>query len=129
MTARRALAGPERVTFGVSLAILLALAGTIAWLGFQPRTEPTITAAVEGERRTVGAQTYVTVRVVNGGDETAEAVQVVATVTDPSGEVVADGEQTIDFLSGQEDEDLVFVFEGAAPDTEIELRVASYAVP
>jgi len=129
VTGRRPLAGPERITFAISVAILLALVGSIAWLGIQPRTEATITVEVSGDRRTVGPQTYVTVRVANAGDETAEAVQVMAKVTDPAGEVVAEGEQTVDFLSGHEDEDLVFVFEGAAPETEIELRVASYLVP
>ncbi len=45
------------------------------------------------------------------------------------GEVVADGEQVVDFLSGGETQEIVFVFDTTAPDPEILLRVASYTVP
>ncbi len=45
------------------------------------------------------------------------------------GEVVAAGEQFIDFLSGGEIEQIVFIFDRAAPEAETALRVASYKIP
>jgi len=59
---------------------------------------------------------------------TAEAVQVVSELS-VGGEVVADGEQIVDFLSGGETQEIVFVFNTVAPDAEIFVRVASYTVP
>ncbi|MBA3399715.1 MAG: TIGR02588 family protein, partial [Acidimicrobiia bacterium] len=59
---------------------------------------------------------------------TAEAVQVIGELT-IDGEVVAAGEQFIDFLSGGETEEIVFIFDRAAPEAETSLRVASYKSP
>lgn len=128
MTTRRTLAKPERVTFGVAVAVLLALGGSILWLWVQPREPAIVTVEAVGERRSAGGQTYVTGRVHNAGDQTAEAVQVVAELT-RDGEVVAEGEQSTDFLSGSEVEEVVFVFDVTEPDAQIDLRVASYHIP
>jgi uncharacterized protein (TIGR02588 family) len=108
--------------------VLLAVAGAIGWLWLQPRHPAQLTVGPPEVLRQVGGQRYVSAEVKNDGDETAEAVQVVAELS-VGGEVVADGEQVVDFLSGGETQEIVFVFDTAAPDAEILLRVASYTVP
>ncbi|CAN5417771.1 TIGR02588 family protein [soil metagenome] len=128
MTTRRALTKPERVTFAIAVSILLALGGSILWLWSQPREPAIVTVEPVGERRVAGGQSYVTARVRNAGDQTAEAVQVVAALT-RGGEVVAEGEQSTDFLSGGEVEDVVFLFDVTARDARVDLRVASYRIP
>lgn len=67
----------------------------------------------------------ITAEVTNDGDETAEAVQVHAELN-VDGEVVAEGEQIVDFLSGGETEEVVFVFSDVPAGADIELRVASF---
>jgi len=119
---------PERLTFTVAVAVLLALAGAIVVLWAQPREAPSVTVEVVGDGRLVGNQTYVTGEVHNTGDETAEAVQVIGELT-ADGDVVVAGEQLIDFLSGGETEQIVFIFDSAAPGGEFSLRVASYKNP
>jgi len=119
---------PERMTFAVAVAVLLALGGAIVVLWVQPREAPNVTVEVVGDVRLVDGQSYVTGEVRNTGDETAEAVQVIGELT-ADGQVVAAGEQFIDFLSGGEAEEVVFIFDSAAPDAESRLRVASYKVP
>ncbi len=119
---------PERVIFAAAAGILLAIAGSILWLWLQDREPAIVTIERVGAARLVGSQMYVTGAVHNDGDETAEALQVVADLT-VDGEVVAEGEQFIDFLSGGETQEIVFVFEATAPDGEIGMRVASYSIP
>ena len=118
----------ERVTFTAAVGILVILAGSIFWLWAQPREPVIVTVAPSGDRRVIDSQTYVTARVRNSGDDTARAVQVRAELT-VDGEVVAEGEQTIDFLSGGESEQVVFVFDVTEPDALVDLRVGGYVVP
>ena len=103
MNERQSMSTAERVTFTVAIGILVVLAGSIGWLWAQPREPAIVTVAPSGDRRVTDSQTYVTARVRNSGDDTAQAVQVRAELT-VDGEVVAEGEQTIDFLSGAESE-------------------------
>jgi len=128
MSERQSMSTAERVTFAAAVGILLALAGSIAWLWAQPREPAIITVASSGDRRVTDTQTYVTARVRNTGDEAAEAVQVLAKLT-VDGEVVAEGQQAIDFLSGGESEQVVFVFDVTAPDALVDLRIGGYAIP
>ena len=125
---RRRRGVAERMVVAVAGAILLALAGAIGWLWLQPRYPAQLKVGRPEVLRQVGGQRYVSAEVRNDGDETAEAVQVVAELS-VDGEVVADGEQVVDFLSGGETQEIVFVFDTMAPDAEIHLRVASYTVP
>jgi uncharacterized protein (TIGR02588 family) len=124
---RRGRGVAERVVVAIAGGVLLALAGAIGWLWLQPRDPPQLNVS-RPESRQVDGQRYVSAEVTNDGDETAEAVQVLAELS-VDGEVVADGEQVVDFLSGGETQEVVFVFETVAPDAEILLRVASYSVP
>ena len=128
MSERQSMSTAERVTFIVAVGILAILAGSIVWLWAQPRGPAIVTVAPSGDRRVTDSQTYVTARVRNSGDDTAEAVQVRAELT-VDGEVVAEGEQTIDFLSGGESEQVVFVFDVTEPDALVDLRVGGYTVP
>jgi len=119
---------PELVIFAAAVAVLLALAGAIVVLWVQPQEAPSVTVEVVGDVRLVGSQTYMTGEVRNSGDETAEAVQVIGEMT-LDGEVVAAGEQVVDFLSGGETESVVFIFDLTMPEADGRLRVASYKVP
>ena len=118
----------EWAVSAIAGAILLTVAGAIGWLWVQPR-EPALVnvSAPEVSRRSDG-RSYASAEVRNDGDETAEAVQVVAELT-VDGETVADGEQIVDFLSGGETHEVVFVFDDMAPEAEVLLRVASFTVP
>lgn len=128
MSERQSMSIAERVTFAVAVGILAVAAGSIVWLWAQPREPAIVTVAPSGDRRVTDSQTYVTARVHNAGDETAEAVQVLATLT-VDGEDVAEGEQAIDFLSGGESEEVVFVFDVTEPRALVDLRVGGYVVP
>jgi uncharacterized protein (TIGR02588 family) len=125
---RRRRGVAERVVVAIAGGVLLALAGAIGWLWLQPRDPAQLNVSRPEVLRQVGGQRYVSAEVRNDGDETAEAVQVVAELS-VDGEVVADGEQSVDFLSGGETQEIVFVFDTMAPDGEIRLRVASYTIP
>lgn len=118
----------ERLSFAVSAVVLLVLAGAICYLWTQPREPAAPMAKQIGDTRVVDSRSYVTVEVRNAGDETAQAVQVTAELT-LDGAVVAEGEQTFDFLSGGESEKAVFVFDDAPPAAQVELRVASFSQP
>lgn len=125
MSRSRRIAAPELVTFAVVAAILLALAGAIVYLWVQPRAPAIVTVELIGNVRRTDSQIYMTGEVRNSGDETAEAVQVIAELI-VEGEVVATGEQVVDFLSGGEAEEVVFIFDRASPDAEPRARVAGY---
>jgi uncharacterized protein (TIGR02588 family) len=126
--ARRGRGLAERLVVAVAGGVLLAVAGAIGWLWLQPRDPVQLNVGRPEVVREVDGRRYVSAEVRNDGDETAEAVQVVAELS-VDGEVVADGEQVVDFLSGGETQEIVFVFDTVAPDAEILLRVASYTVP
>jgi uncharacterized protein (TIGR02588 family) len=78
--------------------------------------------------RQVGSRFYVRVEVDNRGDRTAQAVQVVAELTQ-RGEVVEEAEQTVDFLSGGEVETVEFVFTEDPASGELAVRVAGFLLP
>ncbi len=128
MTARRARSTAERVVFAAVVAVLASIAGAIATLGVTPRDPARVTVQQVGEARVVDGDTYLTAEVRNRGDETAEAVQVVAEVM-ADGQVVTTGEQLVDYLSGGETEQVVFIFGPGLPSGEPRLRVASYLEP
>ncbi len=128
MTASRPRLTPERAAFAAASSILLGIGGAIALLGVQAREPARLTVDLVGDVRVVDSQSYLTAQVRNAGDETAQAVQVVAQLT-AEGEVIADGEQLIDFLSGGEVVEIVFILDESAPDAETVLRVASYRIP
>ncbi len=128
MSADRRRVTPERATFVASAAILLALAVAIVALWVQQRDPATLSVEQVGEVRVAGNQSYLTAEVRNTGDETAEAVEVIAELV-VDGDLLAEGTQSIDFLSGGDIETIVFIFDQSSPDAAAALRVASYQVP
>lgn len=113
----------EWVSFGVTAAIVVAVVAAIGWIGLQPDDPADIEVRVTGEPRVSGELAYVEAEVRNRGDHTAEAVHVVAEVGDQEM-----GDQEIDFLSGGEVEQVVFVVERDDAD-RIAVRVASFSEP
>jgi uncharacterized protein (TIGR02588 family) len=126
--ARRTRTTAEWVVFALASSVILVLAGAIAVLWTQPYDPAQVSAKRVGEVRVVGTDSYVTAEVTNDGDETAEAVQVQAEMT-VDGNVMGEAEQIVDFLSGGETEEVVFIFSDVPAGAEIEVSVASFKVP
>ena len=118
----------ERLSFAISAAVLLALAGAICYLWAQPRDPAEPVVKQVGTTRVVDGRSYITVEVRNAGDETAQAVQVIAELN-LGNDVIAEGEQIIDFLSGGESEKAVFVFNDVPPAAGVDLQVVSFSQP
>ncbi|HZG95296.1 MAG TPA: TIGR02588 family protein [Mycobacteriales bacterium] len=119
----------EWVTFTVAALIVGGIAGAVAWLwirGFDRPADAVVRRS--GPVRQVGSRFYVRVEVDNRGDRTAQAVQVVAELTQ-RGEVVEEAEQTVDFLSGGEVETVEFVFTEDPASGELAVRVAGFLLP
>lgn len=124
---RRARATPEWVTFGASLALLVAIVVAIVVLWARGEDPAQVAVAQDGVRRGEGGTYLVDANVTNEGDVTAANVQVVATLT--IGDAKEEAEQVVDFVAGGEEEALVFVFLGDPAEGELELVVASFADP
>jgi uncharacterized protein (TIGR02588 family) len=125
--ARRARSSAEWVTFGVSvlvLAVVVALIGVQALSGEDP---PAPVARRDGEIDRRGDRWFVPVTLKNEGDATAENVQVTASFT--RGDEVIEADQSVDFLSGGETEELEFVFDDDPGTGELEVRVTGYQLP
>lgn len=125
MSAQKGRTAAEWATFVAACVILL---GVIALIGVQlgEATPPAPVATVVDVRQ-VGEHFHVDVSVENTGTDTASNVQV-------SAELVIDGEiaigdQTIDFLAGDEVEDLVFVFDDEPTEGELSVTVTGYGIP
>ena len=121
---RRAAA--EWVTFAIASAIVLAVIGLIA--AQIPGTDlPASPEAEAGEPVRRGDQYVVPVEVVNGGDATAEKVQVAATLE--IGGDTFEADQSIDFLAGGEAAELEFVFDHDPRAGRLDVRVTGFSVP
>lgn len=119
----------EWVAFAIASAILLGVIGAVTSLWLNDDGKPaTIESVVSGAPRKDGELHYVLVRVTNRGDHTAESVQVVAELS-RDGEVVEEGEQSIDFLAGGETQELQFVFTEDPSTADLAVRAASFAKP
>lgn len=117
----------EWVVFACSCAIVVAV---VVLLGSQlPGAEEPATpvAHLRGEVREAAGRFYVPVDVTNEGDLTAADVQVLAELTIDG--KTFDGEQTVDFLAGQETERLVFSFDDDPRSGELVVRVAGHSQP
>jgi uncharacterized protein (TIGR02588 family) len=84
------------------------------------------TATVDAVQQ-VGDAFHVDVTVTNAGSRTAANVQVAAELTVGGEEQT--GDQTIDFLSGGEDQRLSFVFDDDPADGELRVAITGYAEP
>ena len=116
----------EWVTFAIATAIVLAVIGLIAAQipGTDLPASPTAKAAEPVRRE---GQFVVPVEVTNGGDATAENVQVAATL-EIGGETF-EADQAIDFLAGGETAELEFVFGEDPSSGELDVRVTGFSVP
>ena len=117
----------EWLTFAVSAAVLLVVMALVA---LQIPTEdkpplPVARIASFGEQR--GEFYVVVVEVENRGDATAENIQVSASLETDEGTV--EGDQTIDFLAGEETHEVEFLFEDNPSSGELDVRVTGYGIP
>jgi len=118
----------ERVALGISLAVVLAVLAGIGSLMLDRGPGELRFTLTMADVTAAGDEHHVRVRVRNDGPRTAENVQVVAELRLP-GQEPSEGEQTVQFLAGGAEEELVFVFADDPADGELTLRVASYTLP
>jgi len=124
---RGARTAAEWTTLACSCLVLAVLVALIAARLGEDRDPASPVAVIDGEIRSSDGLHHVDVVVTNYGDDTAANVQVSAELT-IDGEVTA-ADQTIDFLAGDEEEELVFVFEDDPADGELTVAVTGFAVP
>lgn len=116
----------EWVTFAIACALLVALAVVIGTRsGDDAPAEPAAVQTGPIIRSAAGYEVRVEVR--NVGGRTAAEVQVRAELT-IDGEVT-ESDQVVDFLAGDDTEDLTFVFEDDPADGELVVEVMGYATP
>jgi len=114
------------VTFAIACAILVALAAVIvARTGDDAPAEPIAAQRGAITRSATGYEVPVEVR--NVGGLTASEVQVRAELTIDGEATEAD--QVVDFLAGDDTEDLTFVFEDDPADGELVVTVTGYSTP
>ena len=125
MNERGGRTAAEWVTLVASLLVLaVVVAAIVAQHGSKAPPAP---VAVVDAVRSVGDAHHVEVTVRNDGDDTAEDVQVLASL-EVEGETT-DADQVIDFLAGDEEEQLVFVFADDPADGELTVEVTGFTVP
>lgn len=122
----RKRSAPEWVTFAVAVAILVGLIGAILVEAREDHDPARPVASVERTQR-AGERYEVTVTVENRGDLAASAVQVLASL-EVDGETT-EGDQTIDFLAGDDEQDLVFYFTDDPDDGKLSVEVTGFTVP
>lgn len=116
----------EWVTFAVASAVVLLVIGLLA--AQIPGTDSP--AAPDAEVQSItrrGDQYVVPVEVTNGGDATAENVQVAATLE--IGGDTFEADQVVDFLAGGESAELEFVFDEDPSSGTLKVRVTGHSVP
>lgn len=119
--------GPEWATFAGCCVVLLVLVGTIVVQLRSGQAPPSPLATIAAPAEPDGGRFRVGVAVSNHGDMTAANVQVVAELT--VGDKVSTGDQTIDFLAGGEEVELVFYFREDPGKGELTVDVTGYEAP
>lgn len=127
MSERRERSAAEWVSFAVSLAIVLFVLGLLTVEAGDSDRPADPRASVSGPVEKRGGRFHIPVTVHNNGDETAENVQV--RVTLDIDEESTDGDQTVDFLAGAADADLVFVFDDDPKTGDLTVEVTGFTVP
>jgi uncharacterized protein (TIGR02588 family) len=117
----------EWVSFSVACAVLLIVVALIVVQMTGSQDPPAPIAFRHGTVRETGGRYFVPVTVVNKGDETASAVQILVELT--IGGETTEGEQTVDFLAGDEEEDLTFAFDDDPADGKLVISVRGFATP
>lgn len=123
---RRPTTSAGWVTFGVAAAILVAVLGAILSevTATSEPPSPVVEVGTAVERR---GRFVVPVTLSNEGDETAQDVQVTATLTIDDVETTSD--QVVAFLAGGEDQRLEFVFRDDPAEGELVVDAGSYHLP
>ena len=118
----------EKVSFLLSsILLLVVLVGTVyLWVRDRNREPPMLEVTSRLEQRQ--GKFYVPFTVVNEGGKTVTTVQVVAELR-IDGELVEWADQSIDFLSREEEAEGAFIFIEDPRVGELTVRVASYAMP
>ena len=118
----------EKVSFLLSSVLLLAVLGGAVYLWVRDRNPDPPTLEVSSSLEQRQGKYYVPFTVVNQGSETAIMVQVIAELR-INGELVEWGEQSIDFLSREEEVEGAFIFIRNPNAGQLSVRVASYTKP
>ncbi len=119
----------ERVSFGVSLSIVGIIVALISFTWITGDNNPPILAiSTESKIREINQQYYVPFTVSNSGGETAESVEVTASLF-LDNKLAETGRQEIDFLSRQEKRSGEFIFTRNPQQGKLSIRVASYKLP
>jgi uncharacterized protein (TIGR02588 family) len=126
MSEERGRTTPEWVTFAVSSALLLVVVVLLA-VQVPGDDSPPAPVATVAQVREVDGRFHVDVVLENTGDATAMNAQVTAEL-DVGGRRTT-GDQTVDFLAGGEEEDLVFVFDDDPAGGALTVAVTGYARP
>lgn len=119
----------EQITVTVSSLIVIALLGLICFLWVTQNDEPPIiTVTQTAPAFGTGGQYYVPYSVSNEGGDTADSVQILAELK-IGGEAIETAEQEIDFLSGSEQADGMFIFENDPAQGELTIKSTGYRLP
>ncbi len=119
----------EQVSFLIALLILFGIISSVGylWVSDRNQSSPILEISTDSAEQRE-ASYYVPFTVINLGGKTAATVQVIAELRIDS-ETVESGEQTIDFLSREEEVEGAFVFTRDPGEGELTVRVASYLNP
>ncbi len=116
---------PEKVSFAVSLLILLGVVGAVLYVWIFPSQRPAVFHIEKGGVRIEGGSYYLDITVKNFGDGTAKDVKVAgALITGGKEEKVS---TIFDYIPGRSEEKGVLIFR-SDPST-VSLRVESYQEP
>lgn len=118
----------EQISFMIASAMLVAILGIVGYLWVRDRHQDPPALEVVSYLEPRQGKYYVPFTVTNTGGETATTVQVIAELR-INGEVVEGGDQTIDFLSRQEEAKGAFIFIRDPRSGELTVRAASYTAP
>lgn len=128
MSGRRDSRTPaEWLSFAVSSVILL---GLVALVVLQIPTEdkpPLPVAEIVSSEEKRGEFYVVIVEVENRGDVTAEDIQVSLSLETES--ETSEGDQTIDFLAGEEKREVEFLLDEDPSSGKLDVRVTGYGIP
>lgn len=126
MTERTTRTAAEWTSLVGSLVVLLVVVALIA-LQIPGDDDPAAPVARVAGVRPVRDAFHVDVTVHNAGDQTAANVQVSAELV-VGGEVVT-GDQTVDFLSADEEAELTFLFDQDPATGDLSISVSGFAAP
>lgn len=120
----------ERITFVVSLVILIVVFGVAGWVSITSNKDsPLIVVETRlEETRESGARFYVPITITNEGGLTAQDVVVTGELDTGEGQPES-GEVTITFLSGGESEEAELVFTADPNEGDLTVGPTSFVYP